>query len=260
VYLTTLPRWRCVSVLEMIGIHAGQCGNQLGHCLLDCLYAHLSHGNNESHENSLNQSLDEDMNFYFRQNEKSNQWIARTVCMDTEPKVIHECVTSAKRSNKWKYCERNTHYLHGGAGNNWAMGYQLCSGEFRDAGIDSIRRELEDVDIPSTLVVIHSVGGGTGSGLGTRMTEAISDEVRSQLPSSPLTSILIPSPQFPDSSLLNISVMPYHFGEVVVQHYNSVLCLSKVAQASQSILLFENEVRLLSSPSPLSPSPSSAQR
>jgi hypothetical protein len=36
--------------------------------------------------------------------------------------------------------------------------------------------------------------------------------------------------------------MPYHFGEVVVQHYNSVLCLSKVAQASQSILLFENEV------------------
>jgi hypothetical protein len=39
--------------------------------------------------------------------------------------------------------------------------------------------------------------------------------------------------------------MSYHFGEVVVQHYNSVLCLSKVTQASQSILLFVNEVRCL---------------
>lgn len=39
--------------------------------------------------------------------------------------------------------------------------------------------------------------------------------------------------------------MPYHFGEVVVQHYNSVLCLSKIAMASDAVLLFENEVILL---------------
>jgi hypothetical protein len=42
--------------------------------------------------------------------------------------------------------------------------------------------------------------------------------------------------------VLNVAVMPYHFGEVVVQHYNSVLCLAKVAAASDSIMLFENEV------------------
>jgi hypothetical protein len=70
------------------------------------------------------------------------------------------------------------------------MGYQMCSGKFRDAGIDSIRRELEDVDIPTALVVIHSVGGGTGSGLGTRMTEEISDEVSADSPSSPSSLLL----------------------------------------------------------------------
>ena len=45
--------------------------------------------------------------------------------------------------------------------------------------------------------------------------------------------------------VLNVAVMPYHFGEVVVQHYNSVLCLSKIAAASDAIMLFENEVRLI---------------
>jgi hypothetical protein len=36
--------------------------------------------------------------------------------------------------------------------------------------------------------------------------------------------------------------MPYHFGEVIVQHYNSLLCLSKVSQASDGVMLFDNEV------------------
>lgn len=48
--------------------------------------------------------------------------------------------------------------------------------------------------------------------------------------------------QFPDVTRLNAAVMPYHFGEVIVQHYNSVLCLSKIADSSDGILLFDNEV------------------
>ena len=31
------------------------------------------------------------------------------------------------------------------------------------------------------------------------------------------------------------------FGEVVVQHYNSVLCLAKVAAVTDAVLLYENE-------------------
>lgn len=150
----------------MITIHAGQCGNQLGYCILDSLYDHLAHQNNY-----------EDMNYYYQYNEKSMAWYARSVCIDTEPKVIHECVTRANQLKKWKFNENHTHYLYGGAGNNWAMGYQMCSGDIQERSIESIRKELEDVDIPSALVILHSVGGGTGSGLGTRMTEVISDEV-----------------------------------------------------------------------------------
>jgi hypothetical protein len=49
-------------------------------------------------------------------------------------------------------------------------------------------------------------------------------------------------PQFPDAFKLSAAVMPYHFGEVIVQHYNSLLCLAKVGQAADGVMLFDNEV------------------
>ena len=49
--------------------------------------------------------------------------------------------------------------------------------------------------------------------------------------------------QFQNALRINVVVMPYHFGEVIVQHYNSLLCLSKISQLSDGVLLFDNEVR-----------------
>ena len=47
---------------------------------------------------------------------------------------------------------------------------------------------------------------------------------------------------FPEATLVNIAVAPYHFSEVVVQHYNSLLCLSKLLSAVHGVFIFENEV------------------
>ena len=174
------------------------------------------------------------MNHFFRRSHHSDsrpgssrsgkaKWTARSVCIDTEPKVIHDCISRADAMKKWFLDPKHAHYEYGGAGNNWAKGYQLCTGEFRDSSVNSIRIELEEADVSPTLLVIHSIGGGTGSGLGTKMSEEIYDE-------------------FPDVSKMNLAVMPYHFGEVVVQHYNSVLCMSKVASVTDAVLLFENEI------------------
>jgi len=99
----------------------------------------------------------------------------------------------------------------------------MCSGEFLEESLNSIRKELEMCDQNASILTTHSTAGGTGSGLGTRMTEAIADE-------------------FPTSTRVNIAIAPYHFGEVVVQHYNSVLCLSKISASSDAVILFENEV------------------
>jgi hypothetical protein len=210
---------------EMISIHAGQCGNQLGFCVLDSLFDHLSQTTTSTTENDNQTAL---MNHFFRRSQNTRggstqpKWVARSVCIDTEPKVIHDCISRAEDMKKWFLNDKHAHYEYGGAGNNWAKGYQLCTGNFRDASMNSIRMELEEADVSPTLLIIHSIGGGTGSGLGTKMTEEIYDE-------------------FADVSKLNLAVMPYHFGEVVVQHYNSVLCLSKVAEVTDAILLYENE-------------------
>jgi len=195
---------------NVVFVHAGQCGNQLGYEMLESLFNHTS--DDETNECDM----------YFRKTTR-NKSIARCVCLDTEPKAVSISITKAQRNGKWTFDKSSAAYRHGGAGNNWGIGYMMCSGEFLDISLNAIRRELEMCDMPTTIILIQSIGGGTGSGLGTRMTEACNEE-------------------FSDVSRLNIAVAPYHFSEVVVQHYNSLLCLSKISASSDGVIVFENEV------------------
>jgi hypothetical protein len=98
-----------------------------------------------------------------------------------------------------------------------------CSGEFLEIALDMVRREIEHCDYNPILLSLHSLAGGTGSGLGARMTLALRDEYRY-------------------NTRANLAILPYHFGEVVVQHYNALLSLSTITSASHGVLLFENEV------------------
>jgi tubulin delta len=195
-----------------IFVETGQCGNQLGFSLFDSLYAHLSPGR-------LSEGFGEDdLDPYFRHSARNSKPLARAVCLDTEPKVINECMQRASQLGKWNIDPKSVVYRHGGAGNNWALGYEMASGEFLNISMDLIRRELEFCDHSKTIVLMHSVAGGTGSGLGTKVTECCEDE-------------------FNNATRLNIAVAPYHFGEVAVQHYNAILCLAKISAASHGVLV-----------------------
>lgn len=63
-------------------IEVGQCGNQLGQTLLNHLYNYYI-TNNATSELDIN----------FRRNAK-NEIIARAICIDTEPKVINNCINN----------------------------------------------------------------------------------------------------------------------------------------------------------------------
>ena len=58
--------------------------------------------------------------------------------------------------------------------------------------MDKIQRELEFSDISPAVLNIHSLAGGTGSGLGTGITEEIADV-------------------YGNLARLNIVIAPYHF-------------------------------------------------
>jgi hypothetical protein len=100
--------------MSIILVDAGQCGNQLGYEILDSLFDHFQLESNNGSDNEF------DFDVYFRSSKKGH--IARAVLLDTEPKVINECVRRSKTQTNWRFDSRSICYRHGGAGNNWAQG------------------------------------------------------------------------------------------------------------------------------------------
>jgi Tubulin/FtsZ family, GTPase domain len=72
-------------------------------------------------------------------------------------------------------------------------------------------------------LLLQSMAGGTGAGVGSFLTEALADEYAS-------------------APLLNTCVWPFGSGEVAVQPYNTLLSLAALCEASSGLLLLQNEV------------------
>lgn len=64
----------------------------------------------------------------------------------------------------------------GGAGNNWAKGYYTEGAELIDPILDIARGQAERSDSLQGFQVLHSLGGGTGSGLGALLLSKIREE------------------------------------------------------------------------------------
>ena len=70
--------------------------------------------------------------------------------------------------------------------------------------------------------MLQSLAGGTGSGFGSRIAEAIREE-------------------FPSTFLISQAVWPYESGEVVVQAYNSMLTMKSLLSTCDGVILVQNE-------------------
>lgn len=60
-----------------------------------------------------------------------------------------------------------------GAGNNWAKGHYTEGAELVDQVLDVVRREAEGCDCLQGFQITHSLGGGTGAGMGTLLISKI---------------------------------------------------------------------------------------
>lgn len=63
-----------------------------------------------------------------------------------------------------------------GSGNNWAKGRYTDGLEMMDSVLDVVRKEAEGCDHFQGFQILHSVGGGCGSGMGS----AIMDQLRGE--------------------------------------------------------------------------------
>ncbi len=89
--------------------------------------------------------------------------------------------------------------------------------------MDAVRRQLEHSDVPTACITMHSVSGGTGSGLGSRISEDLRDMFGWK------------------QALLHMAITPIVSGEIALQHYNSALTLSRLQEVSDAIWLCSND-------------------
>lgn len=97
-----------------------------------------------------------------------------------------------------------------GAGNNWAKGHYTEGAELVDNVVDVVRREAEACDCLQGFQITHSLGGGTGAGMGTLLISKIREE-------------------FPDRMMATFSVVPSpKVSDTVVEPYNATLSVHQL--------------------------------
>lgn len=79
-----------------------------------------------------------------------------------------------------------------GAGNNWAKGHYTEGAELIDSVMDVLRKEAENCDCLQGFQLAHSLGGGTGSGMGTLLISKIREEYPDRIMN---TFSVVPSPK-----------------------------------------------------------------
>merc|ERR1719343_6415 len=110
-----------------------------------------------------------------------------------------------------------------GAGNNWAKGHYTEGAELIDSVLDVVRKEAEGCDCLQGFQMCHSLGGGTGSGMGTLLISKVREE-------------------YPDRIMETFSVIPSpKVSDTVVEPYNAVLSFHQLVENADECFLLDNE-------------------
>lgn len=202
----------------IVSLQAGQCGNQIGSAFWETISA--EHGIDEtgSYVGEEETQL-ERIGVYYSEG-SNGRYVPRAVMLDLEPGVVDTI-----RGSKLGGVFRPDNFVFGqsGAGNNWAKGHYTEGAELIDSVLDVVRREAESCDVLQGFQVSHSLGGGTGSGMGTLLVSKIREE-------------------YPDRMLCTYSVMPSpKVSDTVVEPYNCTLSVHQLVENADAVFSIDNE-------------------
>lgn len=149
-------------------------------------------------------------------------YVPRAIMVDLEPSVLQEVrATSGSLFNPGNLIHRTE-----GAGGNFAVGYVGEGRELLAEVIARLESEVNKCDNVGGVLVLHSLGGGTGSGLGCLLIETI----KQKYPEIPIFSAaILPSPQV---------------SSVVTEPYNTVFALDILKRSADACIVFDNEALL----------------
>ncbi|KAF9223303.1 beta-tubulin [Gyrodon lividus] len=206
---------------EIINIQAGQAGNQVGERFWKMLLA--EHGLDDSGMYVGKDPLQiERAGVYFTPIDSTGptKYVPRSVQIDLEAGVCNHI-----RSGPLGGLFRPDTFFTGdsGAGNNWAKGYYTEGAELIDGILDIVRRQSEACDALQGFQIIHSLGGGTGAGLGSLLLSKLREE-------------------YPDRMLQTFSILPSpNVSETVVEPYNALLSIHQLIDNCDLTICIDNE-------------------
>ncbi|XP_012675041.2 tubulin beta chain-like [Clupea harengus] len=203
---------------EIVNIQVGQCGNQIGSKFWEVIID--EHGINPAGYFTGDSSVQlERVNVYFNE-PSTNKYVPRSIMVDLEPGTM-DSVRSGHLGNL--FSPDNYIFGQNGAGNNWAKGHYTEGSELVDEIMDRVRKESEGCDWLQGFQFLHSLGGGTGSGLGTLLISKVREE-------------------YPDRMMSSFSVLPSpKVSDTVVEPYNAMLSVHQLLDNTDVTFCFDNE-------------------
>uniref|UniRef100_A0A061RE11 Tubulin epsilon n=1 Tax=Tetraselmis sp. GSL018 TaxID=582737 RepID=A0A061RE11_9CHLO len=213
---------------ELITVQIGQCGNQVG-----CRFWELAL--KEHAANNPRGVYDESLSSFFKNvdtryeppkelpvGDGTSQILnlkARAVIVDMEEGVVNEALKGPLRE---LFDEKQLLTDVSGSGNNWAHGFGVYGPQYRENLLETIRRPAEQCDSLQSFLILHSLGGGTGSGLGSYMLQMLADE-------------------YPDVYRFATSIFPSEDDDVITSPYNAMLTLSHLAEDADCVFPVDNQ-------------------
>lgn len=200
---------------EIISVQVGQCGNQVGSEFWRQLCVEHAIGTDGILQDCAVQGSDRKDVFFYQADDE--QYIPRSVLVDLEPRVINKI----HQSDQGGLFNPENVFIHkdgGGAGNNWANGHHKAS-EVATEVLDMIDREADNSDSLEGFMLLHSIAGGTGSGMGSFLLEELAD-------------------RFPKKLIQTYSVFPTR--DVIVGPYNAMLTLKRLILNADATVVLDN--------------------
>ncbi|KAF6031201.1 hypothetical protein EB796_010437 [Bugula neritina] len=182
--------------MATVPIYVGQCGNQIGYQFdVERFENQLS-----TSETTRGRTITRSSNT--RSGKASDTNYRDSIMIDTESKVINKLAKLHLTKSSGKLRARNP---------------------VLEKALESVRRQAERCDMFNNILLISSLCGGTGGGLGSRILESLRGEFRLE-------------------HIISCVVAPFLTGDTPLQHYNALLSLASLQKFSDAVLLFKNDM------------------
>ncbi|XP_070499056.1 tubulin beta-8 chain-like [Chironomus tepperi] len=203
---------------EIVFIQMGQCGNKIAEKFWEKI-------SNEHYINQCGHFYGDSilpyqrLNIYF-QCAQDCRFVPRCVAVDLEPTQISElkCSPVGRLFNP-EYMIAGKH----GAGNNFSKGHYTEGAELIECVLEKCRLQAENCDLLQGFQMVHSIGGGTGSGMGSLAMKCLRNE-------------------YEDRVINTFSIIPSaKVSQVVTEPYNAILGISELVFTADELIMFDNE-------------------